>query len=61
MTNDVEGPHNWIASTLGHGETYCTQCHATNREIMVIGDMNRCPRAVSQDDPKPPANNRRAR
>jgi len=35
-------PHNWVKSTLGHGEKQCTQCASTNREIAAIGDMNRC-------------------
>lgn len=38
-------PHNWITSRLGHGEHQCTYCHATNREIAVIGDINHCPDA----------------
>lgn len=46
------GPHNWVQSTLGHGETMCLHCKATNREIAVIGDPNHCeknPRAVAVD------------
>lgn len=29
--------HNWIPSTLGHGETMCSRCFVTNREAAVIG------------------------
>lgn len=35
-------PHEWKPSTLGHGETQCIYCLATNREIAVIGDLNHC-------------------
>ena len=41
MTDKV--PHEWITSRLGHGETQCIHCFATNREIAVIGDLNHCP------------------
>lgn len=34
--------HNWIRSTLGHGETMCSKCHVTNREAAVIGTLNEC-------------------
>lgn len=37
--------HKWVRSTLGHGESMCEYCKATNREIAVIGDMNHCPDA----------------
>lgn len=46
----VDRSHNWIKSPLGHGESYCTQCHGTNREIAVIGDMNVCEKAPNQSD-----------
>ena len=36
-------PHDWLVSTLGHGELVCGACHATNREIIFIGDPNHCP------------------
>lgn len=29
--------HDWIKSTLGHGETMCLRCFVTNREAAAIG------------------------
>jgi hypothetical protein len=29
--------HDWIKSTLGHGETMCSRCFVTNREAAAIG------------------------
>ena len=43
----MSAAHAWIRSPLGHGDMYCTQCHGTNREIMVIGDINVCTKAHS--------------
>lgn len=40
--------HKWKKSTLGHGESQCEYCFATNREIAVIGDMNFCPDAPTE-------------
>lgn len=40
--------HNWIKSTLGHGETMCSRCLVTNREAAVLGIMDTC------DVPTPP-------
>lgn len=38
--------HDWIRSTLGHGEVMCSRCLITNREAAVLGDLNECkPRA----------------
>lgn len=43
--------HDWIPSTLGHGETMCRRCYITNREAAVLGVLNDC------DAPPPePAN-----
>jgi hypothetical protein len=43
--------HNWVPSTLGHGETMRSRCWITNREAAVLGCMNEC------DAPPPkPAN-----
>ncbi len=35
-------PHDWIPSTLGHGEVMCRWCCVTNREAAVIGTLNKC-------------------
>lgn len=35
-------PHDWIKSTLGHGETMCLACGITNREAAVLGKMSHC-------------------
>lgn len=32
--------HNWVPSTLGHGETMCSRCWITNREAAAIGQFN---------------------
>lgn len=40
--------HDWVKSTLGHGETMCRRCKITNREAGVLGRMNEC------DVPPPP-------
>ena len=42
--------HNWVRSTLGHGETMCTKCCVTNREAAVLG-MDECD--VADPLPKP--------
>lgn len=34
--------HDWIKSTLGHGETMCARCFVTNREAAVLGISNEC-------------------
>lgn len=34
--------HNWVPSTLGHGEVMCTQCKITNREAACLGWLERC-------------------
>lgn len=33
-------PHNWIPSTLGHGETMCSRCRMTNREALALGEYD---------------------
>jgi hypothetical protein len=35
-------PHDWIPSTLGHGETMCRRCKITNREAAALGVEDRC-------------------
>lgn len=34
--------HDWVKSTLGHGETMCSRCFITNREAAVLGRSNDC-------------------
>lgn len=34
--------HDWIKSTLGHGETMCRNCSITNREADVLGCLDVC-------------------
>lgn len=34
--------HDWVKSTLGHGETMCSRCFITNREAAVIGASEIC-------------------
>ena len=34
--------HEFVKSTLGHGETMCTRCRGTNRELAVLG-LSDCP------------------
>lgn len=31
-------PHDWVRSTLEHGETMCSRCSITNREAAVLGE-----------------------
>ena len=40
--------HDWIKSTLGHGETMCSRCFITNREAAVLRKTDSC------DVPPPP-------
>jgi hypothetical protein len=40
--------HEWIKSTLGHGETMCSRCFITNREAAALGVSDAC------DVPPPP-------
>ncbi len=32
-----KGQHEWVPSTLGHGERMCKHCYMTNREAAVLG------------------------
>lgn len=34
--------HEWVKSTLGHGESMCRRCFVTNREAAVLGILNEC-------------------
>jgi hypothetical protein len=34
--------HDWVKSTLGHGETMCRRCYITNREAAALGCLNHC-------------------
>lgn len=34
--------HDWIKSTLGHGEVMCRRCFITNREAAVLDRLNEC-------------------
>lgn len=47
--------HNWVKSTLGHGETMCSRCFITNREAAVLGLTNVCdaPAAQPVNDNRP--------
>lgn len=40
--------HKWIKSQLGHGETMCTICFATNREAAALG-LTSCPGPAEND------------
>jgi hypothetical protein len=44
--------HNWVRSTLGHGDTMCSKCKITNREAAVLGKLNMCevPDAEAKDE-----------
>jgi hypothetical protein len=48
--------HDWVPSTLGHGETMCSRCFVTNREAAVLGIMNTCdapaPKAANENWPQ---------
>ena len=41
--------HDWITSTLGHGETMCRRCRITNREAAALGVMNVCDVPLERD------------
>lgn len=51
-----EMSHDWIPSTLGHGETMCKSCFITNREAAVLGLLDECeapkPNEVTQEETK---------
>ena len=32
--------HEWVLSTVGHGEYQCRHCQITNREAWAIGTLN---------------------
>lgn len=34
--------HDWVKSTLGHGEQMCSRCKITNREAAALGQLNDC-------------------
>lgn len=48
-------PHEWVKSTLGHGEIMCRRCCITNREAAVLGLLNDCDSAekVAEEDQEP--------
>ena len=35
--------HDWISSTLGHGEMMCSRCKITNREAAALGEHECAP------------------
>lgn len=35
-------PHEWISSTLGHGDLMCKKCMITSAEARVLGLVNDC-------------------
>lgn len=41
-SNKGKAPHEWIPSTLGHGEVMCENCGITNREAAAIGSLRLC-------------------
>jgi hypothetical protein len=47
--------HDWIASTLGHGNKMCSRCFVTDMEAAAIG-MFICdppgPKAANENNPK---------
>jgi hypothetical protein len=50
--------HDWIKSTLGHGEMMCSRCFITNREAAALGVTNTCdvlpPALKARDDNQEP-------
>lgn len=40
-------PHQWVPSTLNHGELQCKLCRMTNREALVLGPD--CPEDTSDE------------
>jgi ribosomal protein S27E len=42
--------HDWIPSTLGHGETMCSRCFVTNREAEAIGMIECDAEGISMND-----------
>lgn len=38
----VKIPHQWVPSTLGHGELMCTVCFCTDHEAAVLGIQDNC-------------------
>lgn len=47
--------HDWVKSTLGHGNLMCTRCWTTDLEAMALGEMYHC------SVPPPPAANQNER
>lgn len=45
--------HVWTRSPLGHGSSYCRNCHATMEELAITGDMNECKAASVATAPSP--------
>lgn len=43
--------HEWVPSTLGHGNQMCRRCWTTDLEAMALGDMDYC--AEASKPPKP--------
>jgi hypothetical protein len=39
---EVSTQHDWVPSTLGHGELMCSRCRITNREASALNTLNKC-------------------
>lgn len=42
--------HDWIPSTLGHGELMCARCKMTNREAVALRKLNRCEEKRTEEE-----------
>lgn len=49
--------HDWVPSTLGHGNKMCRRCWATDLEAAALGQLNDCP--APSPAPKPANQNER--
>lgn len=47
-------PHDWIKSSLGHGETMCLACGITNREAAALGELNHYEKKAEEHRKEPP-------
>jgi hypothetical protein len=48
----VAPPHQWVPSTLCHGEVMCKVCTVTNREASVLGELDWCRAALEVKEGK---------
>lgn len=52
---NAPGGHEWVMSTVGHGEYQCKHCLITNREAWALDELDKlCPARAAADKEENP-------